>query len=471
MPKLKSKDIEVDEDNPFLYDGLEREESGKALTNFVLKADEALVLSIDAPWGQGKTTFLRMWEQSLKNDGFPTVYFNAWESDFSDDALVCLIGEVRSAIEENESGSFSDKALKQVVKAGGALTKRALPLFVKAATLGVIDSKEYEKIAADWLASVTKEQLERYTAAKSSIVEFRNHLQELAESMSGVVKKRPLVFIIDELDRCRPSFSIEVLEKAKHFFNVENIIFVLGIDKQQLGSSFSAVYGDGLDVDGYLRRFIDFEYKLPEPDKGMFSKFLIQQLSLDEHLLRVDARQETDLSRDDIETWLSDLFDIFGLTLREQEHCCSLLSLAIKVSDPEEDILPIFLCFLVVLKIKKPSFYAEFVIRRTYPKWVLTELRNTISLRRIFDLPLSDYLQAYIMTSNSDGEGYSDYYKECGRAVNELDPFTRNRDDNYGKLQRAQLNIVQRIDNHPQAKLSSLEYLVKKIDLAARFNS
>jgi len=97
---LKSHDIEIPEGNPYQNDALDRQESGEALTKFVLSANDSVVICIDAPWGQGKTTFLRMWEQNLKNKKIPTIYFNAWESDFSDDALVCLIGEVSASIKE-----------------------------------------------------------------------------------------------------------------------------------------------------------------------------------------------------------------------------------------------------------------------------------------------------------------------------------------------------------------------------------
>ena len=44
----------------------------------------------------------------------------------------------------------------------------------------------------------------------------------------------PLVFIIDELDRCRPMFAIELLEKVKHIFDIPNMVFVFGINRSEL---------------------------------------------------------------------------------------------------------------------------------------------------------------------------------------------------------------------------------------------
>ena len=77
---LKSRELEVIENNPFQNDVLGRKESGEALKEFVLSANDSVVVCIDAPWGQGKTTFLRMWEQDLKNNDI-TFYSEEGEND------------------------------------------------------------------------------------------------------------------------------------------------------------------------------------------------------------------------------------------------------------------------------------------------------------------------------------------------------------------------------------------------------
>lgn len=67
------------------------------------------------------------------------------------------------------------------------------------------------------------------------------------------------MFFIDELDRCRPTFAIELLERIKHLFDIQNIVFVLSIDKEQLEASTAAAYGSAINAPEYLRRFIDLE--------------------------------------------------------------------------------------------------------------------------------------------------------------------------------------------------------------------
>lgn len=185
---IKNRGIEIVEDDPFRYDALSRKESSDALTEFVLSANDSLVICLDAPWGQGKTTFLKMWEQNLKNINVPTIYFNAWESDFSDDALVTLIGEVGSAIEELSKTGDESRAKEYLTKTkdiGVSLLKRSIPVAVKVATAGALDlDKVTEQALAGLAESIAKEQLEKYENSKRSIGAFREAISGLASSVT-----------------------------------------------------------------------------------------------------------------------------------------------------------------------------------------------------------------------------------------------------------------------------------------------
>ena len=114
-----------------------------------------------------------------------------------------------------------------------------------------------------------------YLDAKTEINLFKAELQAIAHNLSDQHNNKPLVIAIDELDRCRPSYAVELLEIAKHFFSVDGIVFVLAIDKSQLTHAIKALYGNEFDSIGYLRRFIDLDFQLPEPDR---TKFMVQLL-------------------------------------------------------------------------------------------------------------------------------------------------------------------------------------------------
>jgi len=82
---LKASPLEIPEDKPFAHDVLGRSATAAALTQLVSNLTRPTVISIHSSWGTGKTTFINMWMQALKNDGYPCIYFNAWENDISDE--------------------------------------------------------------------------------------------------------------------------------------------------------------------------------------------------------------------------------------------------------------------------------------------------------------------------------------------------------------------------------------------------
>lgn len=464
---LKSRDIEIIEDDPYRNDALSRKESGEALTEFVLSANDSVVVCVDAPWGQGKTTFLRMWEQHLKNNDIPTIYFNAWESDFSDDALVCLIGEISASITELSKTGDESKAREYLVKTkdiGVALLKRSVPVAAKIATAGALDlDKVTEQALAGLAESIAKEQLEKYENSKKSIKSFREAISQLASSITDPDNPKPLVFIIDELDRCRPNFAIEILEKAKHFFNVDNIVFVLGADKIQLGSSIKAIYGEGLNVNGYLRRFMDFDYVLPPPEKGLFVKSLFKKYSFNEYFSKKNTRG-IQCEGDQALKMFSELFELYSLTLREQEHCCSLLSLSIRTTPENYQLFPLFLCFLIVLKVKSPDLYKE----------LISDQVNSIELLERFKIQpgasgllLTNYgtaLEAYVVTCKS----HSHSHDEISNIYREVIGSDSSSEDEKRRAQRI-LDIINDFDWN--GGIGSLGYLLKKIEIASRFEA
>lgn len=335
--RIKPSKIEIVKESPFLNDLLERKESAEFLTELVASIEEPFVFCIDAPWGEGKTTFLLMWKQHLENQGFSTLYYNAWENDFSDDALVSLIGELDAGVEELKlvkgTKTKAKAHLQKMKRIGAGLLKKAIPATVKLATAGVIDINEVtDETLANLSETFAKDQIEQYEKSKESLTGFKKELSQFANEVSSATEpNKPLVVIIDELDRCRPTYAIEILEKAKHFFDVPNIIFVIAVDKSQLGHSIRSVYGVGMNVNGYLKRFIDLEFLLPTPKKGVFAKALFHKFGLKEYF---DQKKQTSSElRYEFEHLLETfqgLFHVLGLSLREQEQCFSQLAMQLE---------------------------------------------------------------------------------------------------------------------------------------------
>jgi predicted KAP-like P-loop ATPase len=219
--KFKPTAIEIPVEDPFKHDLLARKGSAEILTDFISSLDEPFVLAIDSPWGTGKTTFLKMWLQYAKNKKVSCLYFNAWENDFSDSPLVSLIGEIGAGISalqlEEAQSKLAHGFFEKTKKAGAALIKTALPTAIKMATSGLIDVSEIANLAEE----IAKKEIDKYQTDKTTIVHFRHELEELVKSIavkSEQSQNLPIFFVIDELDRCRPPYAIELLEKIKHFF-------------------------------------------------------------------------------------------------------------------------------------------------------------------------------------------------------------------------------------------------------------
>ena len=138
------------------------------------------------------------------------------------------------------------------------------------------------------------------------------------------------MILIDELDRCRPSYAIELIEVAKHLFEADHVVFVLSVNRTQLTHSIRALYGDRFDASGYLRRFFDIDFRLPDPDRNRFIKDLLKRIK----------------HRDDI-VLLKKFFGASELSLRQVSQAVHRLSLATVSAGSEKYVRMISLALII----------------------------------------------------------------------------------------------------------------------------
>ena len=257
------------------------------LTRIVSRIEGSCVLALDAPWGYGKTTFLDMWAKwlRLEEQGFPVVAcFNAWETDFTNHPFLALSSELTKALEScTKTAPIPDvDALKNAAK---RLLRVAIPAAVSQLAGSLLPVVGAAVGAALSEAVSDKADTNDYLETKEAIAEFKAALEELAQGLG-----KPLVIMIDELDRCRPSYAVELLEVAKHLFAVgdANVVFVLAVNRAELVHSVKALYGVGFDAEGYLRRFFDLDFQLPEPDRKPFVEDLLRTTKLTSTLVDRD---------------------------------------------------------------------------------------------------------------------------------------------------------------------------------------
>lgn len=405
---IRPKKLPIDPAHPFALDRLGRDESATLLTQLLERVDTPFVLSVDARWGDGKTTFVEMWRHHLSANHIQSLYFNAWESDYSADPLISFIGEMGTQFkgdEATQSSSNLKKAWRYVKEQSAFLVKRAVPVGLKLATYGALNLDNLtEQALAGLAADLAKEKIESYEADKKTLKDFKQHLSEFIKELSkkqndGI--SRPVVFFVDELDRCRPTYTVELLERIKHFFDVEGLVFVLSLDKEQLGHSIRAVYGAGIDVDGYLRRFIDLEYRLPKGKSGNFVAFLAEQYQLRETVHRAGHSAEVQSVPAGLQIF-EHLASVFNLSLRKQEQTMAMIVLVLLTSRLEPHLT--FLISLAVMKIGDLEFYDGLIASRVTVKEVIDRLEASPAGRGFLTEDVSTIFEAGLIgwKMNSD---------------------------------------------------------------------
>lgn len=223
------------------------------------KKDYRQVISLNAPWGAGKTLFLNHLKETLEKENHSVILYDAWKNDYHKNVLATFVSAVFAEIKD---------PLNDVVKAGA---KMLLELAAQSAK-SIAQAKLGIDIDAIINENESKNSLtDAYRKDHSSIEQFKRKLSEFAQK-----QEKPLIFLIDELDRCRPNQAVEVLEVVKHFFDIPNAVFVFAINLEQIRKSIEHIYG-GIDAAAYLRKFFDISYDLPELNTTEFITYCFEK--------------------------------------------------------------------------------------------------------------------------------------------------------------------------------------------------
>ena len=397
--KFRIAEVEVPAEEPFKFDALARKPVVEFLRDLIKQIEGPFVLALDSPWGTGKTTVVRMLRRSLEIEGFHCVYFNAWKDDYVTDPLIPMV----SAIDELKVGGDSANesfrsSMATVRKAVGPIAKRVIKAAIKVGTMGALDVDEaIEEATADATSEAASDLIEEFQREKASLEQFRESLEKAVSKLSQDDPPRPLIFFIDELDRCRPSYAIELLERVKHVFDVPSMVFVLSIDKKQLEAITAAVYGERIDAPEYLRRFIDLEYALPALHTKSYTQELIKRFEFNAFF---DARKQNSslaYDHDDFVEAFTLLAGMFDLSLRARERCLTRLGVVLTQTPNSHYLDPIVLSLLLVLRAKRSDLYSGLVGGSIAPQDLMATLRQMPKDRELTEDWFLSTIEAYLI--------------------------------------------------------------------------
>ncbi|WP_422840791.1 KAP family P-loop NTPase fold protein [Aeromonas veronii] len=337
-------------------DRLDRARYAEFLTNYLAAEGKQrnYVLNLNAEWGAGKTWFIKRWYMELKAH-YPTVYIDAWQQDFSDDPLLTVISSIIEQLKA-EAGSpqlspYLSTKLASLLKATAPIVTKAL--FKKVSGINIDEVQEV--ITADDAGKLV-ESLFQDTRKKTEAVQLLKHeIKQWVEAIIGKKKKQaPAFILIDELDRCRPSYAVEMLETIKHIFDIPKVVFVLATDTEQLQHAVKVIYGADFDAHTYLSRFFSRRFSLLAGSKRNFIESNLSNSVLVDHSF--DKAWPKGLNLESLATVLSSISDACQLSLRSTEKLIDRITLVL-LNIERDDVNIVFLVYLLALHEIKPSDY------------------------------------------------------------------------------------------------------------------
>ncbi len=240
-----------------------------------------LTIGVSGAWGSGKTTLLQRMKALLDTrdaQGKPffanedesaekfrktkTVWFDAWKYDGEDELLVAL---VRVILDTMGRGSLGEQLWSEILD-------KTAPRYDVLATFINMFKVKYGglEIGLDINKYKTETDFQKHTA-------FFDHFNPAFEELlarwvhgKGDFRKidetkGALVVFIDDLDRCLPEKTVQVLETVKLFLDKPGCIFVIGAHTQVVQEAVTKYYA-GMSAEtasDYLEKIIQLRFELP----------------------------------------------------------------------------------------------------------------------------------------------------------------------------------------------------------------
>lgn len=274
---MKTYDLKPTDENllnTLKEDTIERNASIFKFISILGSLEDSCSIALEGNWGSGKTFFVKQTKMildafnqyntkmnktkkeavidvcngKLKQDEIQPhvcVYYDAWKNDTDDDPVLSLVYTILQ--DTNSTFSFTKNVSFPKVAAN------ILEFFSGRNWSGLIESLQREN---------PLDALKELKNIEDLIAKFLDSL--LIESGNR------LIVFIDELDRCKPSYAVKLLERIKHYFSNDRITFVFSVNIYELQHTIRKFYGDNFNGGHYLDRFFDLRISLPPVDLKKF---------------------------------------------------------------------------------------------------------------------------------------------------------------------------------------------------------
>ena len=296
--------------------------------------------AIDGQWGVGKTYVLDMFEKQISEiqsedtntDKYFVFNYNCWKYDYYEEPSIAIVSAMLDKIEEEER--LLGEKTEEFLKSAWGIAKEKISEIAGEFSKNKIGINLVE-LVKDINADIEKDKEKKHDFDK--MFSFKKTLTATREKIAELAKEKSIIFIVDELDRCMPSYAIKVLERLHHLFDrIDNVTIIISIDRTQLEHSIQQIYGTEVNVDKYLKKFINFSLFL---DKGnLNASFRVKYKEYFDNFFEIS---------EDEQVLLDELFTIIfkDIDIRTQEKLIYRAKLIHEILYNNEKLNPGLLCF------------------------------------------------------------------------------------------------------------------------------
>jgi predicted KAP-like P-loop ATPase len=333
-PGHHSADAPVD--NP-RDDELGREEFAKSLAVDVRLAPPAsgFVIGLSGPWGSGKTSILKLAAYELRDDVSAVVTFNPWLFAGAEQLVTHFFAELAGQLEQRGSDQLVQQIADGLSKYGRLVSPlRYAPLVGGIAGL----ASEAAKSLGDSLQSE----------------ELSAELQAEEISADLLRLNKPILVLVDDLDRLRPEEIVDVVRLIRLVGDFPNLVYIVAFDQ---GIVESALGSDRSEGQAYLEKIIHVLHAVPAARHEDLTRVLGDALGEavpDPKALRFDEQRFRSLFWEDVRP--------FFRTVRDVRRFINTVRSSVELLGDEVDLAD--LMTLEALRLFEPDSFAEVVKAR-----------------------------------------------------------------------------------------------------------
>lgn len=438
----------------------------------ILREDaRAHTIAVDSGYGMGKSFFLSRLARQLKLN-HPVAFVDAWADDLADEPLVALTATIKAALEpllgekaiQSKLTKFMAKTGTVAKIAATGLFKRGLGLLITGGSVDLLSdvlgkaADEVKEAVNEGLtdggqslvdeiqnglaaaSSRMEERVAEFQAGKAATASMKASLTEIVQALENTSRQAPIVIIVDELDRCRPTYAIKLLEEIKHLFDVPGLVFIFGLHGDQLSHSVAGAYGTGFDGKGYLRRFFSRHYALADPDLLPLVKAILRSYDIPEQRIEFPdvVRENRDEGPPVLAELVSEYMSCMGLRPRDAFEVVDILQTCLALTGKDR-LVGGYLLPLVMGHVKGME-KNEWPRPITRPKLKFRYFEN----RRLSELSLGDLAEHYNTSVKLTTRELTDYMNM------EYTPFWINDVFTMSKAHRRMGSDYSELRNYPK---------------------